>query len=546
MADQHSNPSINTLTSLLKKAAPVIIIAAALAARALPGLRTIDDAHITFRYARNILAGRGFVYNPGEAIQGTTTPLYTLLLTLVGLTTGGSEAPFPTLAVIINSLADALTCWLLIKIGRRLEHPLAGLAAGLIWAVAPFSVTFAIGGMETSVFLLLLTSAVYFYLQGAYRAASAVSAFSIITRPDGILLVGLLILDRARAYLGSQRKDKTSINFRQVLVEAGIFLIPLTLWFGFAWHHFGSPIPHSVTAKIEAYHLAPRSALVRLLQHYATPFLGHHTLGTSWIKVGLILYPFLFLIGSRRAVRAAPALWPWALYPWVYFLAFSAANPLIFRWYLTPPLLPYLFFILIGLEDLTRKLLETGFPFRVRHKGEVITILLILLLPLAFNLHGWELTPDHGPSRPAPKMAWHQLELLYRDAAELVQEDLDQERAAAAQANAVLAAGDVGVLGYYTDLRILDTVGLNSPQPLKYYPLPEEYYVINYAVPPGLILDQRPDYLVILEIYGRKSLFPNQAFQKQYHLLATIPTEIYSSRGLLIFKLTEQFNTGSS
>jgi arabinofuranosyltransferase len=48
--------------------------------QALPGPRPLDDAYITFRYARSISQGQGFSYNPGEHVQGTTTPLYTLLL----------------------------------------------------------------------------------------------------------------------------------------------------------------------------------------------------------------------------------------------------------------------------------------------------------------------------------------------------------------------------------------------------------------------------------------------------------------------------------
>ena len=40
----------------------------------------LDDAMITFRVAENLAYGRGFVYNPGEYVQVTTTPLYTMLL----------------------------------------------------------------------------------------------------------------------------------------------------------------------------------------------------------------------------------------------------------------------------------------------------------------------------------------------------------------------------------------------------------------------------------------------------------------------------------
>ena len=142
-----------------KSALPALIVALALLARFIPGPRTIDDAFITFRYARNILAGQGFVYNPGEAVLGTTTPLYTLLMAGLGALTGGVQAPFPLLALLVNALADAATCLLLWNLGRRLGFERAGVAAALAWAVAPFSVTFAIGGLETSLYVALLTGA---------------------------------------------------------------------------------------------------------------------------------------------------------------------------------------------------------------------------------------------------------------------------------------------------------------------------------------------------------------------------------------------------
>ena len=60
----------------------ILIMLAALGARFLAGPRTIDDAYITFRYARNLLAGNGLVYNPGEWVLGTTTPVSYTHLTL--------------------------------------------------------------------------------------------------------------------------------------------------------------------------------------------------------------------------------------------------------------------------------------------------------------------------------------------------------------------------------------------------------------------------------------------------------------------------------
>jgi hypothetical protein len=39
-----------------------------------------DDPYITYRYAQNIGAGAGFIYNPAERTLSTTTPLFALVL----------------------------------------------------------------------------------------------------------------------------------------------------------------------------------------------------------------------------------------------------------------------------------------------------------------------------------------------------------------------------------------------------------------------------------------------------------------------------------
>ena len=93
----------------------------------------------------------------------------------------------------------------------------------------------------------------------------------------------------------------------------------------------------------------------------------------------------------------------------------------------------------------------------------------------------------------------------------------------------------MGVLGYYTPARILDTVGLNSPMSTSYYPLPPEKLVINYAIPADLVLDQGPDWLVVLEVYVRNTLLEDKRFITQYELVKSFDTDIYGSQGMLIY-----------
>jgi hypothetical protein len=537
---------------------PFLIALLALAARLIPTPRTIDDAFITFRYARNLIAGLGFVFNPGEHVLGTTTPLYTLLLAALSGMTGSSN--YPWLALSINALADALTCLVLIRLGKKLSGRWeVGLAAGGLWAIAPMSVTFAIGGMETSVFILLLTLTADRYLEGHTRTAALTSALLLLTRPDGVLLVGPLIL----ALLGKRWREK-----KFPWAEAGIFLSVLAPWGLFATLYFGSPIPHSIAAKSLAYRLDPAAALIRLLQHFSTPFFEQLVFPTTWMLIAfLILYLFLSLIGGLSLMRRNGQSWPIVAYPGLYFAAFALANPLIFRWYLAPPLPFYFLLILSGIakivgeggrwtedgrttEDEGRTTNDGGrtmederrttnnerplgpSSFVLRPSSFIPHPSSFILGPSSFflllSLHAWTLHPDHGPISPAPEMAWHKLELLYQQVAE-------KELPLTLTPQTVIAAGDVGTLGYYSNARILDTVGLISPEASTYYPLDPNFYVINYAIAPQLILDSQPDYVVILEVYGRNGLLIDPRFQAKYRLCQKIPTDIYGSDGLLIF-----------
>ena len=509
----------------------------AIAARLIPGPRTIDDAYITFRYARNILAGNGFVFNPGERVLGTTTPLYTAWLVLWGAIGGGTQAAFPTLAMVSNAVFDAICCWLIYRIGKRLGAPNAGLAAAFILSIAPFSVTFAIGGLETSLYCCLLLGLSLAHLGGRNWLAAFLSGLAFLTRPDALILILPLGLERLRQVYFDRGKSPIWRDYRLGL-EAAAFSIPVAAWLIFANDYFGNPLPHSIAAKSVAYLLPRESALVRLLQHYATPFMDDLTLGELGIGIGLFLYPSLYVVGALAAFRNDRVSWPFLTYPWLYFAAFAIANPLVFRWYLTPILPFYFLGILMGVN----RLLIAGFSWLDRSAQKsaqrfsrfrmALLALFLFIVPAVLTLHGWTLYPDHGLTHPAPKMAWYKLELLYRQAAEVLNAQLSAERDYAI----VLAAGDVGVLGYYTPTRILDTVGLNSAVSTRYYPLPRSAYAINYAIPPGLIFDQAPDWIIILEVYGRSALLKEAKFHELYRLRQKLPTDIYGSDGMLIFE----------
>lgn len=490
----------------------ILIPLVAIIARVAPGPRVIDDAFITFRYARNLLSGDGLVYNPGEPVFGITTPLFVGLIALLALFSGGPQAPFPTLTLGVSAIADGATCFLLIRIGELLGRRRAGVLAALLWALSPMSVTFAIGGMETSLFVLLLAATLYFHLQKRPAQAALSASLAILARPDGVLLAGLLGIERLRQWF-RRRPESSPPTLRTILA----FTVPLGLWSVFAWAAYGSPIPHSVVAKAGAYHLPPEAAFVRLLQHFSTPFLEHEVFGTAWIGVGLVLYPALFLLGARAALRARGEAWPLLAYPWVYFAAFSLANPLIFRWYLAPPL-PFFFLgIFLGLDRLSEDVRRPAVAWVAGAAA------------VALSLNAWTLRADHGPPRPAPQMAFIRLELLYDQVGTWLRPRLET--------GDIVAAGDIGVLGFDTNAPILDLVGLVSPASSAYYPLPASAYVINFAISPDLIADSHPQYVVFLEAYGRHTLLEDPRFKVDYQLLESFPTDLYSSQAMLVYRL---------
>jgi hypothetical protein len=350
-------------------------------------------------------------------------------------------------------------------------------------------------------------------------------ALAVLTRPDALIAAGLLFADMGLRPLLARDGGSFSKRLRRLpWIELGIFVALLLPWIVFATAYFGSPLPQSVQAKVRAYQLDPLSAFIRLIQHLSTPFFEHEVFGRFWPAVGFPLYMLLYVLGGVRQVWREGRSLPMLLYPLVYVLVFSVANPLIFRWYLAPPLPFYFLGILIGLQAIAMDVARRFDRERIGAWAVGAATAALLMCSLgAYTLH-----PDHGPDRPAPEMAWFKLELLYRQAAEGLLPHL--------QPGDVVAAGDIGAVGWFTGARILDTVGLISPAATAYYPLDPSLLVITYGMSPDLIREARPDYIVTLEVYVRRSVLPEPWFPEQYELLEKLETDIYGSEGMLVFE----------
>ena len=109
-----------------------------------------DDALITYRCARNLASGFGFVYNPGEMVLGVTTPLFGLFLGLVAWL-GGDVYTF---APILNIGVDCILLALVMRWAWTDASPLVATLFGFAFALEPQLSASTVGGMEVNVFTL--------------------------------------------------------------------------------------------------------------------------------------------------------------------------------------------------------------------------------------------------------------------------------------------------------------------------------------------------------------------------------------------------------
>ncbi len=599
---QRTDPS-HTLTLILI----VIIALVAIAARLIPGPRIIDDAYITFRYSRNIIEGQGFVYNPGEYTLGTTTPFYTLLMAGIAFVLHGED--FPAYAIAVNALADAGTAVLLFLIvrrltGNRLAGLLLGALLGVLWGIAPMSVTFAVGGMETGVSIFCTVAAFWLYLENRPILMGIAIGLGFLTRIDALLWIGPLLLYQlveqwrenpsiprplfptntggkgSEIPLSSPRPTGEGLGVRatkllsrlpwRTWLAAALICLP---WLVFSLFYFGSPIPHSLLAKSAAYVIPPLAQFGWLLPRYATPFFETGRL----ILLDSLIYLILNLLGIFYVARRLPRLLPYLIYPWLYLAVFSIANPPVFRWYTTPPLPALMLGIVAGAWAVIERLIprrslsspaplpsewargagtdtpHPPTPSPTRRVGETVSIddpgspspafwerglggevsllscaliAILAILWIGTSLNAWVAHPDHGPDQPAPEMAWFALELNYQK----IGTELHDKYGVTP--DTLVASADIGTIGYFSRARIIDTVGLVTPSLTAYYPASPAIIVAgeNYAIPPKMILDTRPVYLVTMEAFVRLGLEQDPTFKAEYgDPIETIPTGYYGT-----------------
>ena len=155
----------------------------------------VDDAFISFRYARNLLEGHGLVWNPGERVEGYSNFLWILELAAIWAVTGvppEDAARWLSVAYTAATLG-AMAWWAWRLPGLRERGLIWWMALALLCSSATFALWTSAGGLETRqfTFFVLLAVAALTAHRGSRRGLAVASlslALASLTRPEGPLI----------------------------------------------------------------------------------------------------------------------------------------------------------------------------------------------------------------------------------------------------------------------------------------------------------------------------------------------------------------------
>ena len=433
----------------------------------------LDDTWIHLTLASNLTEGRGFAVNPGDPVGASTAPLWTVLLVPILTIFGPSPAALKVLGILLTllGLEGIRRLYLALRPGRTRE---AALAASLA-AVLPSTLWGALSGLEVPLAMALVAAALvtHFKYRGAGGGRGLVAPFlmglAALTRPEALLLFPLSILDSPEGW-----------NLRRLIPRTLAFLLPLTpVVLIHLWAH-GTPLPTTFYAKIHN------------SQH---PDGGQ---GLFWA------------LGAGRFEEAARLVYFWPFRHLAMFLSSLARmNPF------------WLLFIPLGLGCCFSSASEGK-------KARLLPLLALVVIPCAMGI--FTPRPDVGAGdryvsflNPVVAVlamaglrailgrlpAWMSGFLLVLTIAASVSaldqgaryhgmsvkntRDMHLRLAHWVRKNlppgSTAAVHDIGALGFHGGLRLLDLVGIASPDLLEHKSKPESLYAALHRL--------RPEYLIV-------------------------------------------------
>jgi len=400
---------------------------------------TIDDSYISFRYAANLAAGDGLVFNPGDRVEGYSNLLWTL-----GAALAVRAGIDPMLAAKVAGLLSLLLTLALLHLllGRTVRGLPVRLAGLLLFALAVPSAYWSVQGMETPFFTLLLSAA--FWRLGeeldrrrGFPWSALLLAAACLTRPEGPLYLGVVLGTRLAAGGRPGRRDLTWFL---------LFLVPVALHLFWRRNYYGEWLPNTFYAKGSA------GAGLSFEAHAdGLATIGAFLAAAWWLPALLGLLGVLALVRAclprrgtdpaRRARLVLPLLW--------------LAGACFFCWHANGDWMPHDRFLVPALPALAL-LVAAGIDStadwvaRLAGRPAGVTVGAILAILLVTG-QAVEMVRESGLPTPSRLSAPEQPQLL--PMAMALMETLRDGEA--------VVYGDIGIVGYLNPgLRIIDNRGL--------------------------------------------------------------------------------------
>ena len=377
-----------------------------------------DDSYIYARFASNLVETGELVFNIGEPVHAATSPVW------AGLVAGLIAVGLPLVAGMkvlgaVCAVAGLWIAWLVAR--RRFGTGFWSAAFLLLLATEPWFVRWSASGMETPLAGLLILLALEAGLRPRAEVAWGRLGWSIglspLVRPEMLLLWGLvsilaLLTPRAR---------------RSPVFWAGM-LLPLGAWSVGAMIFYGTILPATLQAKSTPLGLVPERLFANLFVLARLYGLALALPTVAWI-IGLLRRP-LRLFTRSETDWLAPALWWWtAVLPLVYLVR----DVQVVSRYLEV-VLPVV--LVLGLSELSRD--GAG---RVLRAGVSVEVLAVLIFSF-----GWIIPSANAFGRSLQGLT---------EMGEWLRENTPE--------STVIAAYDIGAIGYSSRRPVLDLGGLVHP-----------------------------------------------------------------------------------
>jgi hypothetical protein len=431
-----------------------------------------DDPFITYRYAENLRQGLGFVYNPGEYLQSTTSPLFALLLSLLSI----FWCEIHSLANLVGAFSIAVSGVLLSGLGRSWKLPWLGAAGLLLYPSFPLLLSTL--SSETPLYLALCIGALATYTRRSYSWAALFSALAILARPDGILVpavlglhyglrqVGILSALERRAPLVGPGEDSppTGILSRIPWKAILIFLFISASWFLFAWIYFGTPLPVTLSAK-------QAQGAMAISERFLPGIVTIARWYSSWpYRVEAVLFLLgLFLLPGRG--KPVILMLAWTV---LYFAAYSLLAISRYFWYYAPLVPGFIAGVGLGFSFIARDWAWfAGHPLGKRIPQALAAFVLALLF--LGQLNSFIGMRGNNDNRL----------LIYRSVGEWL--------AANTLPDQTVGALEVGIIGFYARRPMVDFAGLIQPDVAAQFG-PETTYADTAL---WAVNNYQPDYVVL-------------------------------------------------